>query len=109
MLLFDELPEPVLGPHRALRGDVIANVRPIEARDEALCALEPQFRDDLFPSALVCRCGERDARHGRKAVRKHLELAILGPEVVSHCDTQCASSIANSASGMREMRPSVRS
>ena len=48
------------------------------------CALlELQLADDLLARALVGRGRERDARHVRKALGEHLELAILGAEVVS--------------------------
>jgi hypothetical protein len=41
-----------------------------------------EMMQDLGPRQLVCRGGERDARHAGKALAQHRELQVLRAEVV---------------------------
>ena len=60
----------------------VADVGPIEAGQEHLSLLQPQPLYDLLTGARIRRGGERQARHLRKALGQHLQLDVLGPEVV---------------------------
>ena len=82
VLLGNEAPEPLARAHAARLGNAVADVRAIEARDELLGLFEGQLAHDLRARLLVGRCGERDARHIRKAFGQNAELAILGTEIV---------------------------
>ena len=62
--------------------DRVSNVRPIEARDEHPCGLEPEPRDDLHAGLRVGRCGQGDPRHVGKALVQQRELQVFGPEIV---------------------------
>ena len=61
-----------------------------------------QARDDLGARLRIGGGGERDARHVGEALVQHATAAIYsGRKSWPHCETQCASSIANSASFAR--------
>ena len=68
---------------RAAFGNGVADVRAVEARNEAIGLFKLQFADDFFARAFVGRRGQRDARHVGKARREKAELAIFGAEVVA--------------------------
>ena len=55
--------------------------------------MQAEALDDVLAREFIRRGGERDARHiGKRSCS--CELQILGPEVVPHWLTQCASSMA---------------
>ena len=61
----------------------IADVRPVEAGDEDAALLELQPFPDVAPRRRIGGGGQRDARHGGKALMQHGELQIFRPEVVA--------------------------
>ena len=78
--------------------DFIADVRAIEARDKRPRAGKPEPIDDLLSRKVVGGGGQRDARHIRKTLGDITDRPIYsGRKSWPHCDTQCASSIANKA------------
>ena len=58
-----------LAPRLVLLDDAIADVRPIEARDELLRRIEREPLDDLAPRRRIGRRGQRDARHVAESAR----------------------------------------
>jgi hypothetical protein len=83
VLSLDEAPQPLARAQAAGVRDRVADVGTVEAGDEAPRFAQTQLGDDLLAGALVGRRGERDARHRREAFGKHLELPVLGAEVVA--------------------------
>jgi len=75
-----EAPQRLLGLRA--RVDRVADVRAVEAGDEALCAVQPQHGGDLFARTLARRGGQRDARHLRETLAQQRQLPVLGAEVV---------------------------
>ena len=70
--------------HRlAFFDDAVAQIRPVEARDEALRRAQSEKADDVVAHALGGRGGERHHRDAGKAFAQRGELAVLGAEVVS--------------------------
>jgi hypothetical protein len=62
--------------------DAIADIRPVEARHENARVVERETVHDLVARNGVGRCGERDARHVRKAFVQHRQLDIFWPEIM---------------------------
>ena len=83
MFRLDELPKPLFRTRAAKLRDRVADVRPVEARDEGRGIFERKFGDDVLTRALVGRRGERDARHARETLGENFELPVLGAEVVA--------------------------
>ena len=63
--------------------DPVADVGAVEAGDERAALAEIEPLDDLTPGRRVGGGGQRQARHGGKALVQHLELEIVGPEIVA--------------------------
>src|SRR5690606_696221 len=57
--------------------DTVEDVRPVEARQEALGIVQMQALDDLLAGTLVRRGGQGDARHLREQLGKLAKLQIL--------------------------------
>ena len=72
-----------LGGRVLLVDDFIADVRPVEARDELRRVSEREPLDDLLAGELVGGGGQRDARNGRETLREHGQADIFGAEIVS--------------------------
>ena len=81
MTLGDELLE--LDDRIALVDDLVADVRPVEARDELRRTAKLQPLDDLFARQLVGGRGQRDARHVGKALGDDRQRDIFGAEVMA--------------------------
>ena len=65
------------------RPDRVADVRPVEAGDEALRLLQPELAQDVGAGRLVGSCGERDPGHGREPLGQHRKLAVVRAEIVA--------------------------
>jgi hypothetical protein len=83
--------------------DAVTDVRPVEARDEADAPIQAQA------SMISCACGvggrrEGNARHRGKRSCRIVSWRYSGRKSCPHCETQCASSIANNASGTRSSK-----
>ncbi len=63
--------------------DAVKNIRPVEARQEALGVLQMQAFDDFFAGTFVGRGGQRNARHVGKQFRQLAQLQIFAPEIVA--------------------------
>src|SRR5205085_10922157 len=63
--------------------DLVADVRPVEARHEAWRIRELQPLGDLLARRLVGGRGERNPRHLGKAFGEHGETDILGAEIMA--------------------------
>ena len=67
----------------AARLDRIADIGPVEARDETLRLLQPELAGDVGACLGVGRRGERNAGHARKALRQHGEAPVVRAEIVA--------------------------
>ena len=77
--------------------DLVADIRAVETRDKARRIGEPQPLGDLLARQVIGGRGQRDARHIGKTLAMTDRPIYSGRKSCPHCDTQCASSIANSA------------
>ena len=83
----------------ALAQDAIADVGAVEPGGEDARGAEIEPLDDVAPRRPVRGRGERDARHRRESARAGcVSWRYSGRKSWPHCDTQCASSMAKSAS-----------
>ena len=80
MLFLDEAQQ--LRARVVLVDDGVADVRPVEARDEDARLVQRQPPHDLVARLRVGGGGERDARHLGKALVQHRELQVFRAEVV---------------------------
>jgi hypothetical protein len=60
----------------------ITDVRPIETGYKLPCLLQRQALDNFLARARIGRGRQRNARHVRKALMQHRQLAILRPKIV---------------------------
>ncbi|MCY1390931.1 hypothetical protein D9M71_57560 [compost metagenome] len=63
--------------------DTIEDIRPVEARQEALCILQVQAVDNLFASALVGGGGQGNSRHIWKQFCELSQLQVFGAEIMA--------------------------
>ena len=63
--------------------DGVANVGPVEAADELLGVLQLQALQDVGPRQIVCRGGQRDARHAGIAFVQHGQGPVFRAKVVA--------------------------
>ena len=83
MFRLDKLPKPLSRAGAAKLRDRVADIRPVEARDEGCGILERKFGDDVLTRALVGSRCECYARHVRETLGENFELPVLGAEVMA--------------------------
>ena len=68
---------------RFLGHDAVEDVRPVEARQEALCALQVQALNDFFAGTHVGGGGKGNARNMREQFGQLAQLQVFGAEVMA--------------------------
>ena len=68
---------------RLLGHDAVEDVRPVEARQEALGTLQVQALDDLLAGTHVGGGGQGDARHMREQLGQLAQLQVFGAEIMA--------------------------
>ena len=81
-----------------------AQVGTVERGDERPGMVQVKLPDDIFARDFVGGGGQGDDGHVRELLVQNPHLCVFRPEVMSHCEMQCASSMAKSEMCMSRRR-----